>query len=207
VSDGAAILEKSKRKETENLLHSRTPGRCRERRCASKFMYKTNSWMHYGRRRLGEQIAVETGNNKVIKLQNQEDEEEEKEIIVVVVVVTTEKRKSLVRKQLNWRPRNRSSISGRRMSFSVLESVQTGSGNHLTCFLTGPMIPSQEVRHLGREPDSWPASNAEVKYVCPIRICLSMFTSLSTRKLYLYVSYVITACFLIHDISCVYNTT
>jgi len=57
--------------------------------------------MHYGRRRLGEQIAVETGNNKVIKLQNQEDEEEEKEIIVVVVVVTTEKRKSLVRKQLN----------------------------------------------------------------------------------------------------------
>jgi hypothetical protein len=57
--------------------------------------------VHYGRWRLREQIAVETGNNKVIKLQNQEDEEEEKEVIVVVVVVTTEKRKSLVRKQLN----------------------------------------------------------------------------------------------------------
>jgi hypothetical protein len=174
VSDGAAILETSKRKETENLLHSTTSGRCRERRCASKCMYKTSSWVHYGRWRLGEHIAVETGNNKVIKWQNQEDVEEEKEIMVVVVVVTTEKRKSLVRKQLNWRPRNRSSISGRCMSFSVLESVQTGSGNNLTCFLTGPMIPSQEVRHLGREPDSWTASNAGVKYVCPLRIYLPM---------------------------------
>jgi len=39
------------------------------------------------------------------------------------------------------------------MSFSVLASVQTGSENYLTCFLTGPVIHSQEVRHLGREPN------------------------------------------------------
>ena len=174
MSDGVAIMEKSSEKDTENLLHSTTPGRSRERRYASKFMYKTNSWVHYGRWRLGEQIAVETGNNKVIKWQSQEEEEEEKEIIMLVVVVTTEKRKSSVRKQLNWWPRNRSSISRRCMSLSVLESVQPGPGNHLTCFLTGPVIPSQEVRHLGHEPDRWPASNAEVKYVCPLRICWSI---------------------------------
>jgi len=59
------------RKDTENLLHSTTPGRSRERRCASK----TNSWVHYGRWRLGEQIAAETGKNIVIKWQSQEEEE------------------------------------------------------------------------------------------------------------------------------------
>jgi hypothetical protein len=153
------------------LLHSTTPRRRRERRCASK---KTHSWVHCGRWLLGEQIAVETGNDEVIKWQSQDEEDEEEEIITVVVIVTTEKRKSSVRKQLKWRPRNRSSISGSRMSFFFLESFQRGSGNNLPYFLVGPVIPSQEVRHLEREPDRWLASNTEVKYVCPLRICLSV---------------------------------
>jgi hypothetical protein len=166
------------RKDAKYLLHSTTPSRRRGKKCACNFMYKTHSWVHCGRWRLGEQIALETGKDEVIKWQSQDEENEEEEIFAAVVTVTAEKRKSLVRKQLKWRPRNRSSISGSRMSFSFLESVQIGSGNNLTYFIMSPVIPSQDLRHLGREPDRWPASNTEVKYVRSLRnACLSCLLS------------------------------
>jgi hypothetical protein len=79
----------------ENLFLSTTPSRRRERRRASSLCTAQDTQLSALWEMIhGKQIAVETGNDEVIK------NNEEAEIITAVLTVTTEKRKSLVRNQL-----------------------------------------------------------------------------------------------------------
>ena len=82
--------------------------------------------------------------------------------------------------------RNRGSISNAGKSFSLLQSLKTGSAAHQAYLSMGSEDLYQGVKQLGRDAHHSPPSNAKIKYECSYTSTSHVSSWLGERQIYLY---------------------